>query len=233
MKNSQRWSKLYVEELNLDIDITSLKEWAKFVVDNFNPVWQSQWEATPTSGSNKQLEGKPDPKPIGDTKYLQNYGGWSVQTQDKSYVQGWQPAKRYYVGDEVISKPIIPDIEQIHYTDICNSSIINLMEQIKDLGFQPHRSRLALLMPGFTLGWHWDQGICAQNSSVIKIHVPIISNEKNTFESREKIWNLKEGKAYVMNVNQEHNARNLSDQLRFHLVMNAIDTKGVTKFLNA
>ena len=232
--NNQYWDYLDIEELDIDINLSALQAWAMSVRKNYWPVWQGQWEKSPTQGTNEQLKSAPEPRPIGDKKYIQAYGGWSVQTFDKSYVQGWQPAQRFKdSNNNIVSKPVVPDIKQTYYTEIATQPVIDTIEKIKELGLTPHRARLALLMPGHELGWHWDQGICAQNTHVFKIHIPIITNEHNTFESRDCAWNLKAGKVYAMNVNHEHNATNNSNQERYHLVMNAIDTNKITKRLHA
>lgn len=78
------------------------------------------------------------------------------------------------------------------------------------------RIMLAKLLPTGKIGRHVDGAPAAQFPH--KIHVPLITNAKATFEVNGKSYHLAEGKAYEVNNNAKHSAINNGDSARIHLI---------------
>jgi len=65
--------------------------------------------------------------------------------------------------------------------------------------------------------------------SVVRLHIPIITNEKVKFRIRNSQQYLSPGVLWFTNVRQQHEVRNLSSEDRVHLV---IDLMTSEKFQN-
>ena len=78
------------------------------------------------------------------------------------------------------------------------------------------RIMLAKLLAKGQIGRHIDGAPAAQFPH--KIHVPLITNAKATFEVNHKAYHLEEGKAYEVNNIARHSAKNDGPTDRIHLI---------------
>ena len=73
----------------------------------------------------------------------------------------------------------------------------------------------------------------ATNNYMARIHIPLITNEKCVHICDG--YNLHmpaDGSVYILWVNVWHQIRNDSDEDRYHIIMDAYDTKKITKFFH-
>lgn len=66
--------------------------------------------------------------------------------------------------------------------------------------------------PGSKINLHKD------NDEFVKIHIPIIVNDQSYFVFEKNRYNLKVGKAYLINTDKIHGTENLGDNTRVHLI---------------
>jgi len=69
------------------------------------------------------------------------------------------------------------------------------------------------------------------NDEFVKIHIPIIVNDRSYFNFEKNRYNLKVGKAYLINTDKIHGTENLGDNTRVHLITK-LKTKDIDKVLN-
>ena len=87
------------------------------------------------------------------------------------------------------------------------------------------RSRLMRLDGGSIIPKHADTNYHWYNR--VRIHIPIVTNERVTFYCGDKQQQMKAGECWLLDTWQEHWVENLAMETRIHLV---IDTAGSTKF---
>lgn len=66
--------------------------------------------------------------------------------------------------------------------------------------------------PGTKINFHKD------NEEFFKIHIPIITNDNSWFVFEHSKYNLKPGKAYLINTEKLHGTDNLGDNVRVHFI---------------
>jgi hypothetical protein len=83
------------------------------------------------------------------------------------------------------------------------------------------RMRILRLAPGGGIGLHRDVGaeVGCLAFNQVRLHVPIITNEKVTFFVGGERIRMKEGRLYYVNFSKTHMVRNEGDEARLHLVM--------------
>jgi aspartyl/asparaginyl beta-hydroxylase (cupin superfamily) len=111
-------------------------------------------------------------------------------------------------------------------TQAYQGEIAKLIDQIKELGFVPSRVRVTCLKAGAKSLVHRDSD---DNEYMARIHIPLITNPKCVFIADGENLYMEPGNAYMVWVNIWHQIRNDSDQDRYHIIMDAYDTKKITK----
>lgn len=94
-----------------------------------------------------------------------------------------------------------------------------MREAVKPYGYKKGehpRIMLAKLLANGKIGRHVDGALAAQFPH--KIHVPLVTNAKATFDVNGQPYHLEEGKAYEVNNNAKHSAKNDGDSDRIHLI---------------
>lgn len=165
-----------------------------------------------------------------------SFGGWSVLSSDGKYTDGWQPGHRCFIekdGKQVIDlrqaakMGIKSPSEYIKPTEICTGYLNEVIEKIKSLGLEPTRARISFLNPNSETEWHRD---APDNMYNVRLHIPLITNAKCSFETDEGGAHLPaDGSGYFLRVNRMHKACNKGENIRYHLIMNVIDHKGISK----
>lgn len=86
----------------------------------------------------------------------------------------------------------------------------------------PHgRVRIMKLMPGTIIREHRDtfEEVSDYAFGQVRLHIPIVTNEKVIFTVGGKNYHLKEGHLYYVNFSKKHYVRNDGDVARTHLVL--------------
>jgi hypothetical protein len=180
--------------------------------------------------------------PIGDPiiQNKSNFGGWSVFSRNGDWKDGYEQARKIIMEKEKLSDTMIQFLRNYLYdkdkfikpTQICTGYLYEVIKKIENLGFQPKRARIKVLGPNGYTGVHRDQ---PNDLYAARIHIPIVTYP----ECLHIIWdeNGKEyknhlkadGSAYMIWVNNLHQAINPTNKFRYHLVMGATDTKHITQ----
>lgn len=164
--------------------------------------------------------------------------GWSVQSFDGDYARGLELG--FLPNNGPGNKgpawfPRGPEEEQLltmqdyaKPTSICTGYLLQLMQQLDSMGFNPRRARILRLSPHTESTWHVDG---QPNVYSVRLHVPIITNRQCFFNYSDESFHMSaDGNAYLVKVNRRHMIHNKSDEDRYHLVVNIWDRLGRTRF---
>jgi hypothetical protein len=174
-----------------------------------------------------------------ETDAYKGFGGWSLQSQTGDWRDGWE----FFQNEEgtTIEEVFFPknanNYTTLKYFNIAHSleykkptaayqgEIAQLIDQIAEFGLMPRRARVTCLKAGSKSLVHRD---CGENQYMARIHIPLITNPSCTFTAEGETLYMAPGTAYMVWVNVWHQIRNDSDQDRYHIIMDAYDTRHVT-----
>lgn len=165
------------------------------------------------------------------------FGGWSVLSSNGSYLDGWASGDKAFQADfmpgatlteKFAALGVKKNASYVHPTEICVGYLNDVIQTIKNAGFEPMRARLSLLKPHGQSTLHRD----AEDSEyAVRLHVPILTSEKCLFKCEEGSAHLRaNGRAYLLRVNRMHQVVNEGDHDRIHLIMSVRDTNGISQF---
>ncbi len=167
--------------------------------------------------------------PLEPIRQSNSFGGWSVLSSDGTYKDGWHMGHVLIEKEsrtEDINKGLAemgarPSAEYVYPTEICHGYLLEVIEEIKKLGFRPRRARIIRLSSGLASSWHRDS---PEHSRFVRLHVPIITNADCFFEIEGDKEHLPAtGQAYLLRVNRLHRVVNRGPEDRYHLVMDVDD----------
>jgi len=174
-----------------------------------------------------------------ETPAYHGFGGWSLTSRTGDWKDGWdffqndegEAMEVYFPKDDNNYKSlkffnIAMSTEHDKPTQGCVGEIAKVIDQIEELGLTPRRVRVTCLKAGAKSLVHRDSD---DNEYMARIHIPIITNPKCVFISEGQNLHMETGSAYMVWVNNWHQIRNDSDEDRYHIIMDAYDTKFVTK----
>ena len=167
------------------------------------------------------------------------FGGWSVLSKTGEVTDGWTLGHQAFVRDdaggfafdaekakEVKVDPLISNFKV--QTPICYGYLKEVMEKIEAFGLNPRRARICLIEPGQATAFHVDG---AKTSYGIRLHIPIVTNSECAFEYEDRKLHMPaDGNGYIVRVTRPHCAYNRGTEPRYHLLMDAYDFTGVTRF---
>lgn len=113
-------------------------------------------------------------------------------------------------------------------TDICTDGIKDFLLMLQNNGLHPARARLSLLPAHDRFIEHTDA--IHENQYAMKLHVPVITNDKVILKVNGEEFFLEEGKVYLLDTNSWHSYTNNSDDDRWHFICDVWDTKGNFSF---
>jgi hypothetical protein len=177
-----------------------------------------------------------------ETPAYHGFGGWSLLSRTGDWKDGWD----FFQNDEGEAMEVYFPKNDNNYkslkffniamsTEHCNPTqgykgeIANVLDQIRDLGFYPSRARVSCLKAGAKSLVHKDAD---DNEYMARIHIPLITNPKCKFIMHGTDLYMEPGNIYMVWVNDWHQIRNDSDQDRYHIIMDAYDTKKLTKYFH-
>ena len=165
----------------------------------------------------------------------ESFGGWSVLSSNGSYRDGWKGAeafkKDFMPGATIDEKLAAVGAKRssayIHNTEICQGYLAEVIDTIRAAGLTPMRARISMLKANGKSTIHRD---AADHEYAVRLHVPIVTNEKCFFKTEEGSVHLPaSGDAFLLRVNRWHQVTNESDSDRVHLIMSVVDRNGFSK----
>jgi hypothetical protein len=174
-----------------------------------------------------------------ETPAYHGFGGWSITSRRGTWKDGWdffqnddgEAMETYFPNNSNNYKTlkffdIAMSMEHKNPTEACQGSIADVVQQIEALGFYPRRVRVTCLKAGAKSLVHKDAN---DDEYMARIHIPLITNPACVFISNGVNLFMEPRKAYMVWVNDWHQIRNDSLEDRYHIIMDAYDTRGVTK----
>lgn len=166
------------------------------------------------------------------------FGGWSLQSTNGSYKDGWSMDFCPYNGPEnegptwtprTEAELKIPTIQEYKRpTELMTASFTALFEQLESLGLNPRRGRIIKLAPRSATVWHQDG---SSRFYQARIHIPLVTNKACFFETDKGVFHMpSDGAFYFVHINHMHRAVNDSDEDRYHFVAHIWDQKPITQF---
>lgn len=157
-----------------------------------------------------------------DLRKLEGRGDWLAH-YDKGLSNGWRAillnSKNGEISGPESQRPSwdfsdfrrTPYVEQLPY-------FRELMDRMQCL---QGRMRILRLAPGAGIGIHRDVGaeVGCLAFKQVRLHVPIITNERVTFFVGGEKIKMQVGHLYYVNFSKRHYVRNDGDEARIHLVM--------------
>lgn len=152
-----------------------------------------------------------------------NFGGWSITSNTGSWKDGW-----YKDGDkislpETYNKP----------TELYIEYMAEVIDSIKNKGLCPTKVRINQLPPNSKSSIHRDYPGSVWRA---RLHIPILTNKEcchiiyNKDLTKKLEYHMEaDGSAYMFWVNLRHQYVNKSEENRYHLVMDVVDTQGITE----
>jgi hypothetical protein len=201
-----------VEVLPIKVDVEAINRGFYWVKDLYDPVWQ------------------------GSEFGYNNFGGWSIQSRTGDYREGWEMGIEKCTKNGVINYNLAKYLNISHPFEINKiseifkyrcGSIIKILNTIEQLGFYPRRARVTVLKAGSKSIVHTD---ASSDIYLHRIHIPLITNEKCVHITEGTPFHMKaDGSVYMLPVNVMHQIVNDSDRDRYHIIMDAYDTKNISK----
>jgi len=175
-----------------------------------------------------------------ETPQYHGFGGWTITSRTGDWHDGWETfqteqgevLEKFLPTPELIAKALkyfnmAHSLEHDKPTQAYVGEIRKVVEQITELGLTPRRVRVSCLKAGCKSLVHKDADT---SEYMARIHIPLWTDEKAVFIADGKHLHMPaDGSAYMVWVNIWHQIRNDSDIDRYHLIMDAYDTKHITE----
>lgn len=174
-----------------------------------------------------------------ETPQYHGFGGWSLTSRTGDWRDGWEffqndegeAMEVYFPKDDNNYKAlkffnIAMSMEHKNPTQGYQGEIARVIDQIAELGFYPRRVRVSCLRAGSKSLVHKDAG---EHDYMARIHIPLITNPKCVFICDGTDLYMEPGNAYMVWVNTWHQIRNDSTEDRYHIIMDAYDTRHITE----
>jgi hypothetical protein len=196
--------------------------------ENLTSLFSVNWEAI-TEYINTELIKYPKAG-SGDFK------GWSVQSNTGQYTDGWVNGSSYMLigtnGEIKFNEKAAtaagyyPSKFHTEFTNIANDDLKSCINQLDDLGLVPCRARLTQLPPGGESNWHTDGG---PTDKIIRMHFVFDTNPDCFFIHKFGKFHMEKNNVYLININYHHMIVNLGNTPRTHMIVDVVDTKGISK----
>ena len=175
-----------------------------------------------------------------ETPQYHGFGGWSLLSRDATWTGGWetiqlekgQTLESFLPTEELIFKShkhfnISHGLEHDKPTEAYVGEIKKVLDDIRDMGFYPTRARVTCLKAHCKSLVHKD---APETEYMARIHIPLWTNKKCVHICDG--FNLHmpaDGGVWILWTNKWHQIRNDSDEDRYHIIMDAYDTKKITE----
>lgn len=210
---------MFFEKLNYTVDIEKLKQEVRESVFTLgDQVVQGEEYETP------QYKG---------------FGGWSLLAREGTWTGGWEAIQlekghsleSFLPTDDLVIKAykffnISHGLEHDKPTEAYVGEIKKVLDNIREMGFYPTRARVTCLKAHSKSLVHKDAD---EKEYMARIHIPLWTNKKCVHICQGKNLHMPaDGSAWIIWTNQWHQIRNDSDEDRYHIIMDAYDTKKIT-----
>lgn len=112
-------------------------------------------------------------------------------------------------------------------TSMCQGYFREVIEQLDLLGLWPRGARLNNMKPGCSTIFHRDTVI---EQYAVSLHIPVLINSKCYAIINGKRFEMPaDGSIYLCNINYKHQFFNDGQTPRYHIVMAAWDTQGISQ----
>jgi len=211
---------MFYEKLPINIDIDQLqKDLVEHVLSLGPPVIQGEEFMTPE---------------------YHGFGGWTLLSRTGDWHDGWEMGHvAQSEARELVYPKGQPNYRALKYlnfsqgpehnkpTQACKGEFVRILEQLEKLGLQPRRARVSIMQPGACTTVHQD---APSNVYMARVHIPIITNPQCIHSCEGIDLHMPaDGSAYIMWVNLMHQARNTSNENRYHMLVDVYDTRHVTQ----
>lgn len=166
------------------------------------------------------------------------FGGWSVTSRTGDWRDGYQQGHDWVFRKDIGYRQyslakylgLGHPMEYDKFTEAATYPFKELIDRLERSGFYPRRARINILKAGHKSALHRDG---PDNSYMLRLHVPIITNSKCkhlVLENNRMVeYNMPaDGSVYAVRVNNLHQVINESEEDRYHLIMDAYDTRKYT-----
>lgn len=208
---------MFFEKLKINVDIEHLRQDVEqYVFQLGNPIFQ------------------------GDEYGYDNFGGWSLLSRTGDWQDGWEIGHAGHPGAHIVCPNGVPNykinkflnnshnFEHANPTQGYQGEIARVLDQIKKQGFYPRRARVSLVRPGGGTVLHRDS---EPSVYMARIHIPLWTNEQCIHHCEGYDLHMPaDGSVYMLWVNRDHIVTNKSAENRYHIIMDAYDTMGVTEY---
>ena len=155
------------------------------------------------------------------------YGGWSILSSNGSINDGFINGSKFLIRDQktgafhydrkrAFTYGILPTHEYKYPTLLFRGEFAKIILNMQKLKLYPKRCRLIFLKKNSTIKWHQDG---ATGQTVIRLHVPIITNKNCVFETAtQKVHMPANGNGYLLFIDELHRAVNASSFDRYHII---------------
>lgn len=175
-----------------------------------------------------------------ETPQYHGFGGWSLLSKMADWRDGWetiqleqgQTLESFLPTKELVYKAykhfnISHGLEHDKPTQAYVGEIKKVLDDLRDLGFSPTRARVTCLKAGSKSLVHRDAD---SSEYMARIHIPLWSNKKCVHICAGKHLHMpSDGGVWILWTNQWHQIRNDSTEDRYHIIMDAYDTKKITE----
>lgn len=151
------------------------------------------------------------------------FGGWSITSRTGSWKDGWRKE------NEVVDDPLTYTTP----TELCIGYMQEVVNDLKNKGFRPCKVRINNLPPNSQSTIHRDY---PPTHFRARLHIPILTNKQcchilynNAEVEQDRIHMIADGSVYMFWANIKHQYINRSNENRYHIVIDVLDTKGITE----
>lgn len=164
-----------------------------------------------------------------------NFGGWNLQSRSGDYRDGFQIGiEKCWRKNKTFNYHLAKFLDYSHgfehknKTNACVGTFGDVVDFLEQSGFYPRRMRLTCLKAHSKSIIHRD---APAEKYLARIHIPLITNENciHWTEHGERHMPA-DGSVYMLWVNCMHQIINDSDEDRYHIICDAYDTRGTTKY---
>ena len=174
-----------------------------------------------------------------ETPQYNGFGGWSLQSRTGDWKDGFE----FFQNEEgtTLEDVFFPkdrdNYTTLKYFNIAHSmehknptpgnqgEIRKLLDKLDGMGFTTRRARVTCLKAHSKSLVHSDG---PEQQYMARIHIPLITDPKCVFKCDGVDLHMEAGKAYIVWVNTWHQIRNDSNIDRYHIIMDAYDTRHIT-----
>jgi hypothetical protein len=151
---------------------------------------------------------------------LMHNSAWQLHYQKLHYEGNWSGLPLRSIDGNAANIVVSPQVNPEYKDTIFLNNCVYFQEILSAFKCPLLAVRLLKLNAGAVIKEHKDVDLCFEKGE-IRIHIPVITNDKVEFYLDKEKLILKEGECWYMNFNLPHSILNNSKHNRIHLVIDA------------